>query len=76
MAMRLAICRIPRQCRPVHRQRLVVTGQVLQRFGVGRAFERGELSFQDLVTLAARQGEPMQRSGQQERYEQLLTMYI
>ena len=44
--------------------------------GDGARFERGELSFQDLVTLAARQGEPMQRSGQQERYEQLLTMYI
>jgi xylose isomerase len=42
----------------------------------GARFERGELSFQDLVTLAASQGEPRQLSGQQERYEQLLTMYM
>jgi len=42
----------------------------------GARFERGELSFQDLVSLAARQGEPRQQSGQQERYEQLLTMYL
>ena len=44
--------------------------------GEGARFERGELNFQDLVTLAARQGEPRQLSGQQERYEQLLTMYL
>jgi len=44
--------------------------------GEGARFERGELRFQDLVTLAASQGEPQQRSGQQERYEQLLTMYM
>jgi xylose isomerase len=44
--------------------------------GEGARFERGELSLQDLVDLAAGQGEPCQRSGQQERYEQLLTMYL
>jgi xylose isomerase len=42
----------------------------------GAQFERGELHFQDLVALAANQGEPRQRSGQQERYEQILTMYM
>ena len=44
--------------------------------GHGARFERGELTFQDLVALAAGQGEPRQLSGQQERYEQLLTMYL
>jgi xylose isomerase len=42
----------------------------------GARFERGELNFQDLVTLAASQGEPQQLSGQQERYEQMLTMFL
>ena len=44
--------------------------------GDGARFERGELSLQDLVAVAARQGEPQQLSGQQERYEQLLTMHL
>ncbi len=44
--------------------------------GEGARFERGELSLKDLVALAVSQGEPQQRSGQQERYEQLLTMYM
>lgn len=44
--------------------------------GEGARFERGELSLKDLVALAVSQGEPRQRSGQQERYEQLLTMYM
>ncbi|HNX96192.1 MAG TPA: xylose isomerase [Candidatus Aminicenantes bacterium] len=42
----------------------------------GARFERGELSLQDLVALAASQGQPRQISGQQELYEQLLTMYL
>jgi xylose isomerase len=42
----------------------------------GARFERGELSLLDLAALAASHGEPQPLSGQQERYEQLVTMYL
>jgi xylose isomerase len=44
--------------------------------GDGARFERGELKLEDLVTAAVRDGEPQMISGKQERYEQLLTMYL
>ena len=44
--------------------------------GAGAAFEKGGLKFEDLVAAAARLGEPAMTSGKQERYEQLLTMYL
>jgi xylose isomerase len=40
----------------------------------GAAFERGESTLEGLAALA-KQGEPQQISGQQERYEQILTMF-
>jgi xylose isomerase len=43
--------------------------------GDGARFERGELKLEDLVLTAVQGGEPTMTSGQQERYEQLLTMY-
>jgi xylose isomerase len=44
--------------------------------GDGARFERGELKLEDLVTAAVRDGEPQMISGKQERYEQLLTLYL
>jgi len=44
--------------------------------GEGARFEQGGLKLEDLVAAAAREGEPKMISGRQERYEQLLTMYI
>ena len=43
--------------------------------GDGARFERGEHTLESLVVCAQRDGEPRQISGQQERYEQLLTMF-
>jgi xylose isomerase len=43
--------------------------------GEGARFERGELDFERLAALAA-EGEPAMTSGRQERYEQLLTMFL
>lgn len=44
--------------------------------GHGQAFERGALGLADLARLAAELGEPTQRSGKQERYENLLNQYL
>lgn len=44
--------------------------------GNGNAFEEGKLTLQDLASLAAQNGEPQQRSGQQELYENLINQYI
>ncbi|MBL7802123.1 MAG: xylose isomerase, partial [Saprospiraceae bacterium] len=44
--------------------------------GNGRAFEQGQLSLEALATLAAQQGEPEQRSGKQELFEQFLNRYL
>nr|WP_321411046.1 xylose isomerase [uncultured Carboxylicivirga sp.] len=44
--------------------------------GNGADFEAGKLSLEDLRTIAKEVGEPTQISGKQERYEQLINMYI
>lgn len=43
--------------------------------GDGARFEQGAMTLEDLVACAARNGEPKQISGRQERYEQLLTLF-
>jgi xylose isomerase len=42
----------------------------------GTRFERGELTLEALVAKAVQEGEPQAISGQQEKYEQILTMYL
>ncbi|HKK75299.1 MAG TPA: xylose isomerase [Saprospiraceae bacterium] len=42
----------------------------------GQAFEKGDLSLEELAKLAAEYGEPQQISGQQELYENILNQYI
>lgn len=44
--------------------------------GDGQAFEKGQLGLQDLDKIARAQGEPNQRSGQQELYENILNQYV
>ncbi len=44
--------------------------------GLGQAFESGQLSLEDLRNIALEQGEPVQRSGKQEKFEQLITRYL
>ena len=44
--------------------------------GKGASFEKGELSMGDLAKHAAEQGEPQQRSGKQELFENILNQYI
>ncbi|SDD54119.1 xylose isomerase [Aquimonas voraii] len=44
--------------------------------GRGRDFAEGRLGLADLAALAAELGEPVQRSGKQERYENLLNQYL
>ena len=44
--------------------------------GDGKAFADGNLGLADLVALAAKNGEPQQASGKQERYENLLNQYL
>lgn len=44
--------------------------------GDGQAFEQGKLSLADLHAIAAKSGEPQQRSGRQEAYENLLNQYL
>jgi len=44
--------------------------------GKGAAFERGELSLEDLRAHASERGEPAITSGKQELYEQLINQYI
>lgn len=44
--------------------------------GKGAAFERGEMDLEALARYAAQQGEPKRISGQQERFEQLVNMFI
>lgn len=44
--------------------------------GKGAEFESGKLSLEDLHSIAVAGGEPENISGQQEKYEQLLSMYI
>ncbi|WP_329741353.1 xylose isomerase [Dyella sp. A6] len=44
--------------------------------GEGLAFAQGKLGLDDLRTYALGHGEPAQRSGKQERYENLLNQYL
>ena len=44
--------------------------------GDGQAFEQGSLSLADLHGIASKAGEPQQRSGRQEAYENLLNQYL
>ncbi|MBS2098446.1 xylose isomerase [Carboxylicivirga linearis] len=44
--------------------------------GKGAEFEAGKLTLEDLRAIAKEAGEPAQISGKQERYEQLINMYI
>lgn len=44
--------------------------------GKGKAYEEGNLSLIQLRDLAIQLGEPQQRSGKQELYEQLINLYI
>jgi xylose isomerase len=43
--------------------------------GEGRRFEEGEMSLEDLVAHAKKSGEPVQKSGKQELYETILSLY-
>ena len=44
--------------------------------GQGKDFESGKLSLEDLAHIAGTQSEPLQRSGQQERFENLLSRFV
>ncbi|MDR2936948.1 MAG: xylose isomerase, partial [Rikenellaceae bacterium] len=44
--------------------------------GKGAEFEQGKLTLEQLREVAVAGGEPATISGQQEKYEQLLSMYI
>ncbi len=44
--------------------------------GEGAAFESGKLGLVDLCKIAEKNGEPKQISGKQEKFEQLINMYI
>ncbi len=44
--------------------------------GAGKDFAEGKLTLGDLAALAAKNGEPRQISGKQERYENLLNQYL
>ncbi len=44
--------------------------------GDGKRFEQGQLTLEDLRAVALAKGEPGHRSGKQELFEQLLTMYL
>lgn len=43
--------------------------------GVGKKFENGELSLEQLVDYAKKNGEPKQVSGKQEKYETIVALY-
>jgi len=42
----------------------------------GKAFEKGKLGLEDLAKIALKNGEPKQRSGQQELLENIINQYI
>jgi xylose isomerase len=44
--------------------------------GDGKAFEDGKLTLEDLRNLAIKNGEPAEKSGKQELFEQIISMYI
>ena len=43
--------------------------------GLGKAFDEGKATLEDLVAYAKENGEPKQISGQQELYETLVNLY-
>ncbi len=43
--------------------------------GKGKEYEEGKLTMEDLVDYAKKNGEPVQRSGKQELYETIVSMY-
>lgn len=43
--------------------------------GTGKKFELGELSLEDLVAYAKKNGEPKQTSGKQEEYETIVALF-
>ncbi len=43
---------------------------------VGKSFETGELTLEDLANLAAKYGEPQQRSGKQELFENIINRFV
>ena len=45
------------------------------RWGLGKEFEEGKLSLEDVYAYAKQNGEPKQVSGKQELYEAILNMY-
>jgi xylose isomerase len=44
--------------------------------GDGQAFEAGKLKLKDLKKIVLRDGEPQQRSGRQELFENLLSRFV
>lgn len=44
--------------------------------GNGKKFEKGKLSLKDLAKIASKTGEPNQRSGQQELFENIINQYL
>lgn len=42
----------------------------------GKAFESGQLSLEDLAKIGLKKGEPKQRSGQQELFENIINQYV
>ena len=44
--------------------------------GEGKAFEQGQRTLAELAAAASKAGEPSQRSGRQEAYENLLNQYL
>ncbi len=44
--------------------------------GAGAVFEKGQASLEDLVNYAKSTGEPKQISGQQEKYERLISLHV
>jgi xylose isomerase len=44
--------------------------------GTGKDFEKGKITLEKLHDIAAKLGEPVQKSGKQEMYEQLINMYL
>jgi len=43
--------------------------------GIGSLFEKGQVDLEELVKYAVEHGEPSQISGQQEKYERLISLY-
>ena len=43
--------------------------------GLGKDFEDGKLTLEDVVAYAKQNGEPKQTSGKQELYEAIVNMY-